>query len=67
MVVDAKYDRSGNMETFGLFDDSLPDGWGRRIVDRMFMKREGRLPTVTERLILDCVIESCRALKGERE
>ena len=45
------YDRSGNMETFGLFDDSLPDGWGRRIVDRMFMKREGRLPTVTERLI----------------
>ena len=45
------YDRSGNMETFGLFDDSLPDGWGRRIVDRMFMKREGRLPTVTERLM----------------
>ena len=35
------YDRSGNMETFGLFDDSLPDGWGRRIVDRMFTKREG--------------------------
>ena len=45
------YDRSGNMETFGIFDDSLPDGWGRRIVDRMFMKREGRLPTVTERLM----------------
>ena len=45
------YDRSGNMETFGLFDDSLPDGWGRRIVDRMFIKREGRLPTVTERLM----------------
>ena len=45
------YDRSGNMETFGLFDDSLPDGWGRRIVDRMFMKRERRLPTVTERLM----------------
>ena len=45
------YDRSGNMETFGLFDDSLPDGWGRRIVDRMFMKREGRLPTITERLM----------------
>ncbi len=32
------YDRSGNMDTFGLFDDSLPDGWGRRIVDKMFMK-----------------------------
>ena len=45
------YDRSGNMDTFGLFDDSLPDGWGRRIVDKMFMKREGRLPTVTERLM----------------
>ena len=45
------YDRSGSMDTFGLFDDSLPDGWGRRIVDKMFMKREGRLPTVTERLM----------------
>ena len=45
------YDRSCNMETFGLFDDSLPDGWGRRIVDRMFLKREGRLPTITERLM----------------
>jgi len=45
------YDRSGNMDTFGLFDDSLPDGWGRKIVDRMFMKREGRLPTLTERLM----------------
>ncbi len=45
------YDRSGNMETFGLFDDSLPDGWGRRIVDKLFMKREGRLTTITERLM----------------
>ena len=45
------YDRSGNMETFGLFDDSLPDGWGRRIVDKMFMKRERRLPTIAERLM----------------
>ena len=45
------YDRSGSMDTFGLFDDSLPDGWGRRIVDKMFMKREGRLPTITERLM----------------
>ncbi len=50
------YDRAGNMETFGLLDDSLPDGWGRRIVDRMFMKREGRLPTITERLM--CVDRS---------
>jgi len=22
------YDRTGNMETFGVFEDSLPDGWG---------------------------------------
>ena len=45
------YDRSGNMDTFGLFDDSLPDGWGRRIVDKMFLRREGRLPSITERLM----------------
>jgi len=44
------YDRSGNMETFGLFDDSLPDGWGRRLVDQAFRKKYGRLPTVLERL-----------------
>ena len=45
------YDHAGNMETFGLFDDSLPDGWGRRIVDKMFMKHDGRLPTIAERLM----------------
>ena len=45
------YDRAGNMDTFGLFDDSLPDGWGQRIVNKVFMKREGRLPTVSERLV----------------
>ena len=44
------YDRSGGMETFGMFEDSLPDGWGRRIVDVAFRKRHGRLPTVLERL-----------------
>ena len=44
------YDRSGGMETFGVFEDSLPDGWGRRIVDVAFRKRHGRLPTVLERL-----------------
>lgn len=44
------YDRTGNMETFGLFEDSLPDGWGRRIVDVAFRKRHGRPPTVLERL-----------------
>ena len=45
------YDRAGAMETFGLLDDSLPDGWGRRIIDRIFMKREGRYPSVAERLM----------------
>ena len=44
------YDHTGNMETFGLFEDSLPDGWGRRLVDVAFRKRHGRLPTVLERL-----------------
>ena len=44
------YDRTGNMETFGLFEDSLPDGWGRRLVDVAFRKRHGRRPTVLERL-----------------
>ena len=44
------YDRAGNMETFGLFDDSLPDGWGRRLVDQAFRQKYGRLPTVLERL-----------------
>ena len=46
----AVFDRSGGMETFGMFEDSLPDGWGRRIVDVAFRKRHGRLPTVLERL-----------------
>lgn len=44
------YDRAGNMETFGLSEDSLSDGWGRRLVDVAFRKKYGRLPTVIERL-----------------
>ena len=44
------FDWPGGMETFGMFEDSLPDGWGRRIVDVMFKKRNGRLPIVLERL-----------------
>jgi len=44
------YDRSGSLETFGLFEDSLPDGWGRRIVDVLWRRRFGRAPTVLERL-----------------
>lgn len=44
------YDRQGGMETFGIFEDSLPDGWGRRLLDVAFRKRHGRTPTVLERL-----------------
>ncbi len=43
-------DRSGNMDTFGMFEDSLPDGWGRRLVDTAYRRRYGRLPSVLERL-----------------
>ena len=44
------YDRSGNMDVFGVFEDSLPDGWGRRLMDVAYRRRHGRLPTVLERL-----------------
>ena len=44
------FDRRGGLETFGLFEDSLPDGWGRRLLDVRFRKRFGRLPTALERL-----------------
>ena len=44
------FDHAGGMETFGLFEDSLPDGWGRRLLDVRFMRRQGRAPTVMERL-----------------
>ena len=43
------YDGRGGMETFGVFEDALPDGWGRRIVDVRFRTRHGRLPTLLER------------------
>jgi len=44
------YDHTGNMATFGVFEDSLPDGWGRRIIDAAYRRKYGRLPTVLERL-----------------
>ena len=44
------FDRSGDMDTFGMFEDSMPDGWGRRLVDTAFRKKHGRLPTALERL-----------------
>ncbi len=42
------------LETFGVFEDSLPDGWGRRIIDSRFMKRHGRLPGILERFASLC-------------
>lgn len=44
------YDGQGRMELFGVFEDALPDSWGRRLVDRHFQKTCGRLPGVLERL-----------------
>ena len=44
------FDHAGGMETFGLFEDSLPDGWGRRLVDADFVRRNRRSPTALERL-----------------
>ena len=34
------YDGRGGMETFGVFEDALPDGWGRRIVLRCPPQRQ---------------------------
>ncbi len=42
------------LETFGLFEDALPDGWGRRIIDARFRKRHGRLPDILERFASLC-------------
>ena len=38
------------METFGLFEDAMPDAWGRRLMDRHFQKKLGRKPSAIERL-----------------
>jgi serine/threonine-protein kinase HipA len=43
------YDRQGGMETFGVFEDALPDSWGRRIIDHHFIRTRGRTPTLMER------------------
>jgi len=32
---------------FGLFDDSLPDGWGLLLMDRFFRRQGVDLPTVS--------------------
>jgi serine/threonine-protein kinase HipA len=44
------HDGQGRMEVFGVFEDAMPDSWGRRLVDRHFQKTLGRLPGVLERL-----------------
>lgn len=44
------YDGDGRMETFGVFDDAMPDSWGRRLIDKHFQKRIGRRPGILERL-----------------
>ena len=44
------YDGQGNMEAFGVFEDAMPDSWGRRLMDRHFQKTMGHPPGVLERL-----------------
>lgn len=46
----------GGLETFGVFEDALPDGWGRRIIDAHFARASGRPPTLLERFA--CVGEN---------
>lgn len=44
------FDGRGRMEVFGVFEDAMPDSWGRRLVDRHFLKTPGRPPAALERL-----------------
>ena len=44
------YDGEGQMQVFGVFEDSMPDSWGRRLVDQHFQKTTGQLPGALERL-----------------
>jgi serine/threonine-protein kinase HipA len=44
------FNRSTGMELFGVFEDSMPDSWGRRVIDRHFQKTLKRPPTLLERL-----------------
>lgn len=44
------FDRGGGMEMFGVFEDAMPDSWGRRLLDAHFQRLHGRKPTVLERL-----------------
>lgn len=44
------FDRSGNLQVFGVFEDAMPDSWGRRLVERHFQRTMGRPPQILERL-----------------
>jgi serine/threonine-protein kinase HipA len=44
------YDGRGRMDLFGVFEDAMPDSWGRRLIDRHFQRTVGRAPEVLERL-----------------
>ena len=44
------YDGTGGMTVFGLFDDALPDNWGRRLMEKHFQSALGSVPTVLDRL-----------------
>lgn len=44
------HDGPGRLELFGVFEDALPDSWGRRILDTHFQRLHGRRPTALERL-----------------
>jgi serine/threonine-protein kinase HipA len=44
------YDGRGRMDLFGVFEDAMPDSWGRRLVDRHFQRTLGRPPEALERL-----------------
>lgn len=44
------FNRTAGMELFGVFEDALPDSWGRRVIDRHFQRTLKRTPTILERL-----------------
>lgn len=46
------YDGKGDMELFGVFEDAMPDHWGRRLLDTHFQRHHARKPTALERLSL---------------
>ena len=44
------HDGAWGLDLFGLFEDAMPDGCGRRLLDRHFQSKFGRIPTAMERL-----------------